>query len=425
MFLRCLLVSLSALPFLAGSAPGTSAPTPALSLDDALGFVATRHPELLARRHREEAAAARIEQAGLRPDPELEFTLENALGTGAFRGVRGIEATVLASQTLERGGKRERRTDLATRLREVEFAASEVLLAELSANAVSAYVGVVLAKERSALAGENLALAREMLTAVERLHGDGTASAAEIARARVAVATAEVDVRRAEADSLRARTALAAAWGGRAEDVAAVAGSLRSPTAVPTEAELQPGLATHPSLAWHEARIAREEASVALVHTASTADLTAAAGVRYVREGSDAGFVAGLSVPLPNRTRTRSEVRAAQAVLDGAEQDLRAAETALQADLARACQDLAAARLTLDLLREQALPAAEQARAEVRRAHAEGFLPLIDVLETQRTLLALRRDLLDAQCAFATALAAAESLADRTYPRTRALLSLP
>jgi cobalt-zinc-cadmium efflux system outer membrane protein len=423
MFLRCLPLFLSVVSFLAVPAFGANAPE--LSLDDVLARVATRHPELLARRHHEDASAARVEQAGVRPDPELEFTLENALGTGAFRGVRGVEATLVASQTLERGGKRERRTDLATRLRDVELAASNVLLAELSANAVSAYVGVVLAKERSALAGENLALAREMLVAVERLHADGSTPAAEIARARVAVATAEVDVRRAESGALRARAALAAAWRGRVEDVASVAGGLHSPQPTPTETELQPGLASHPRLAWHEARIAREEASVALAHTASTADLTAAAGIRYAREGSDAGFVAGLSLPLPNRTRTRSEIRAAQAGLAAAEQDLRAAETALQADLARVCQDLTAARLTIDLLRDQALPAAEEARAEVRRAHAEGFLPLIDVLETQRTLLALRRDLLDAQSAFATALAAAESLADRTYHRTRALLSLP
>jgi cobalt-zinc-cadmium efflux system outer membrane protein len=423
MFLRCLLLSLTTFPLLGASTP--VGPAPALSLDDLLARVAGRHPELLARRHLEEASEARVAQADVRPDPELEFTVENALGTGAFRGVRGVEATLVASQTLERGGKRERRTDLASRHRDVEIAASEVLLNELSAHAVSAYVDVVLAKEHSALAEENLALAREMLVAIERLHAGGSSSAAEIARARVAVATAEIDVHRAESRTQRARTALAAAWGGHAGEVTSVAGSLRSPPDVPTEAELQPRLAAHPRLAWHEALIAREEAALALVEAATAADLTASAGVRYAREGSDAGLVAGVSLPLPNRTRTRSEVRAAKAGLAAAEQDLRAAETSLRAGLARACQDLAGARLTLDLLDAQALPAAEQAQMEVRRAHAEGFLPLIDVLETQRTLLALRRDQLEAQSAFATALAAAESLADRTYPRTRALLSLP
>ena len=403
----------------------SGAPSPALSLDDVLTRVAERHPDLLARRHDVDASAARIDQAGTRPDPTVEFTVENALGTGAFRGVRGVEATLLASQRLERGGKRERRTELAARERDAELAASHVLLAELSAHAVSAYLDALVAVERSGLAAENLSLAREMLAAVERLHAEGKAPAAEIPRARVAVVTAEIEVRRAESDLLRTRASLAAAWGGPAEEVSTLSGRLRLPADVPSEAELRPGLATHPQLAWHEAWITRETAALALADTSTTADLTAAAGLRYAREGSDAGFVAGLSMPLPNRIRTRSEVRAAQAGLAAAEQRRRAAELRLQADLARACRDLAGSSLTVRLLRDEALPAAERAREDVRRAHAEGFLPLTDVLESQRAVLALRRDLLDAEAACATALATAESLADRTYARTRSLLSLP
>ncbi len=422
MILRSLPFFFLVLPLVSAPASGTA---DALTLDDALVRVAMRHPELLVRRHHEEAANARLAQAGLRPDPQVEFTVENVLGTGARQGVRGVEATLLASQTIERGGKRERRTDLASRNRDVEIAAREVLLADLSAVAVSAYVAAILAGERTALAGDRLVLAREMLAATERLHAEGGASAAEVARARVAVATAELDARRAEAHALAKRTALAATWGGRAGEFASVSGRLQLTGAAPSESELRPGLAAHPRLALHATLIAREEAALALAGAAAAADLTAAAGVRYLRDGSDAGLVAAVSMPIPNRNRTRSEARAIQANLAAAEQGLRSAENTLQTELARACEDLEASRQTLALLRDQVLPAAGQARDAVERAQAEGFLPLADVLESRRTLLALRRDLLDAQSAFATALVAAESLADRTYPRTRALLSLP
>ena len=56
-----------------------------------------------------------IEQAGLRPNPTLDVTLENFLGTGKLQGTRQLETTVQTNQIIERGGKREKRIALAGR----------------------------------------------------------------------------------------------------------------------------------------------------------------------------------------------------------------------------------------------------------------------------------------------------------------------
>ena len=76
-------------------------------------------------------------------------------------------------------------------------------------------------------------------------------------------------------------------------------------------------------------------------------------------------------------------------------------------------------------LRREALPATEEAHAVVRRAYNDGQLPLIDVLDAQRALAGLRREILDAEAAYVSALVRAESLADTTFPATTALLSVP
>jgi multidrug efflux pump subunit AcrA (membrane-fusion protein) len=52
----------------------------------------------------------------------------------------------------------------------------------------------------------------------------------------------------------------------------------------------------------------------------------------------------------------------------------------------------------------------------VRRAYEEGQLPLIDVLDAQRALVAIRREILDAESAYAVALVRAESLTDPCLP---------
>jgi outer membrane protein TolC len=50
---------------------------------------------------------------------------------------------------------------------------------------------------------------------------------------------------------------------------------------------------------------------------------------------------------------------------------------------------------------------------------------LIDVLEAQRALITLRRELLEAETSFVAAHARAEGIVDSTFPATTALLSSP
>jgi outer membrane protein, heavy metal efflux system len=71
------------------------------------------------------------------------------------------------------------------------------------------------------------------------------------------------------------------------------------------------------------------------------------------------------------------------------------------------------------------LPAAEEAHTAVRRAYAAGSLPLSEVIDAQRTLVAIRREILAAEIDYATALVRTEALSDPAFPATRALLSSP
>jgi outer membrane protein TolC len=57
-------------------------------------------------------------------------------------------------------------------------------------------------------------------------------------------------------------------------------------------------------------------------------------------------------------------------------------------------QDLKAANSAAQNLRRDVLPATEEAYTVVRRAYEEGQLPLIDVLDAQRALVAIRRKFL-------------------------------
>ena len=394
-----------------------------LTLAQALALAAERSPALAAQAYQERAAAGLVEQAGLRPNPTLEASLENVLGTGRVQGLRGVEATVQASQTFERGGKRDKRVAVASRDRDNAAKEFAVRRAEILAATAGAYVAALAAQQRLTLAAEPLRLARETIAVIEARVRAGAASQIDAARARAALVGVEGEFARTEAALVAARAALASTWGGNLAEVGNLTGTLRVPDALPAEAEFRARLAAHPRVELQASVVASRRASLDLEQAQAAQDVTASGGVRFLRDGTDAAFVAGVSVPIPVRNKNQGNIRAARETLAGAEHTVRAVESELRAAFAAAWQELVAAHTLAQKLRREALPATEEAHAAVRRAYEQGQLPLIDVLDAQRALVALRREILEAESAYAVALARVESLTAPAFPATAALVS--
>jgi len=389
-----------------------------LSLSEALRRADAQNPSLLAHAYAGRAAEALIDQAALRPNPMLGLELENFAGTGALRGADAVETTVQVSQAFERGGKREKRVTVARREREVTDRDFAVRRAEVLAATVAAYVNVLAAQERLALSAHSLALAQETAEAVTQRVKAAAASSVESSRARATLAVARAEHARAESALAQARAALAVSWGGGVADVPALTGSLPVPAELPSHDALLAKLAAHPRFALQQAAISSRRASLQLAQSQTAQDVTVAGGVRFLRERSDAAFVAGVSVPIPFRGQNQGNIRAARETLAGSEQAALALDAELRAAFTAAWQDLDTARTVARALRADALPATEEALAIVRRAYAQGELPLLDVLETQRAHVALRRDLLDADIAATTALVRLDALTDTSFPLT-------
>lgn len=401
------------------------ATAPVLSLADALARAASDNPSLTAYSYTQRAAEGLVEQAGLRPNPTLEFTAENFMGTGRVQGVRALEATIQATQTFERGDKREKRVALAGR--EKESAAKEyaVRRVEVLAATATAYLEVLAARQRLELAAEPLRLARETVDAVDHRVRAGASSPAESARARAALASTQAEHARAEAALAAARTALAATWGGTGADVPAVTGALRLPDALPDREAMFARLADHPRVEHQRSLAAGRRAALDLEQAQAVQDVSVGGGVRFLREGSDAAFVAGVSLPLPVRNRNQGNIRAARENLSGAELGVRAIEIELRAGFTAAWQDLVSAFKVAQDLRRAALPATEEAYSIVRSAYEQGQLPIIDVLDAQRALSALRREILDAEADYAFALARLDALTDANFGAVSTLISKP
>ncbi|MCB0221886.1 MAG: TolC family protein, partial [Chrysiogenetes bacterium] len=170
----------------------------ALSLADVLGLVEERSPRLEAARWQVRAADGRAEQAGLFLNPELDVEVENIAGTGAAKGIGGAETTVSLGQTIELGGKRSGRSDVARHEREAARLDADQQRLDVFAQATRLFVAGLAAQERARLEEDAASLARETEVAVRRRVEAGRSPPAEALRAKVARARADVRLNRAK-----------------------------------------------------------------------------------------------------------------------------------------------------------------------------------------------------------------------------------
>ncbi len=127
-----------------------------LTLDAALRTAFANNPDLAAAQWEIDIAQGGRQQAGLIPNPvaswDAEDTRRNARTT-----------TVKLSQTLELGGKRDARIDLATQAQVAAALTLEQQRNSLRADVIDSYYGALRAQERLALAQRSLALAERGL----------------------------------------------------------------------------------------------------------------------------------------------------------------------------------------------------------------------------------------------------------------------
>src|SRR5260370_17179220 len=78
-----------------------------ISLAQALQRALAASPRLTAAERDIGIATGLKVQAGALPNPELSFELDNALGSGPYKGLRSAETNLQLSQLFELGGTRE------------------------------------------------------------------------------------------------------------------------------------------------------------------------------------------------------------------------------------------------------------------------------------------------------------------------------
>ncbi|WP_241290513.1 TolC family protein [Burkholderia stabilis] len=377
--------SLSPGPAMAASGsavpPSEALPSASLTLPDALAVAARNNPALRGARADVDASAGALMQAGARPNPEVSFLQE---------GFRRAErtSTALINQTIELGGKRSARLDVASYGREAANASLDEQGAVVRADVIAAFYGLLAAQRQLQVTEESAAIAARSADLAGRRAQAGKVSPVEATKAQVAAAGVQIEVVTARGRVEVAREKLNAVMGEARGDRLAVLGDLEVVPPVEPLPALTAQLDDAPLARIARAEMLRSNAAVSLERARRIPDVTISAGVKRVTTGGvpDNQAVVGVSIPIPLFNTNKGALLDATHKAERANADLDRERTRLRLELTQAYANFEAAAQEAQRLKADILPAARLALDAMSRGYELGKFSFLDVLDAQRTL---------------------------------------
>lgn len=344
-----------------------------------------------------QAAAARVLQAGLRPNPEISGEAENFLSMGGNGLFRNTESSVQLSQRFELGGKRAARVRAMEKDQAVAGGMLELKRADLVAATSLAFAQVLAGQERLANQQELSRLAQQAhLIVVERVAA-GKVSPVEQTRATVALASAKLEEEKQFGELTAAKDRLSALWGGTHLDFDRARGIYEIPDSVSQSA--RSCIDNAPDMKLADAAVDSRRSALELEQASRKPDLTISAGIRRFNLEDQSGWVAGASIPLPIFDKRQGAIAEAKIRVDKALTEKKALAWRLRAGLAQARHDREIALLEAKTLTQTAIPAAREALAAVEEGYRYGKFDFLNVLDAQRTYAELHRRYIEAVAA--------------------------
>jgi cobalt-zinc-cadmium efflux system outer membrane protein len=379
----------------AAPSPG-SPPSAPLTLDEAMSTALSANRSLAAARLGSAEAKARGDVARQRPNPEL--LLEEA------KDFPRDAATL--SVPIERGGKRQRRIQLAA----AQAKSGEAELARLTATTRNqlrrAYFALSAAQRRAAEAAELQRLAESARDAARARFEAGDVPRLDALQAELTAAQAANEADKARGLMAGARADLNALLARPLDSPVVVSAGLDAGIVPPPDAAVRLALASSTELAVLDLGIATQKAQVEVARSETYHDLTAGAGVtHYSPPDFTWGWRASLTIPLPLFNRGRAQVQLEQATLARLEAERTAAAARIRGEVFSAAAAAETQRQALLRFRDEILPRAAAVESMAEDSYRSGQTGLVALLQSLQSVHDLRLQAVQAGTDYQNALA--------------------
>lgn len=382
-----------------------------LSFEQAWQQALSHNPDLSAAQSHVDAADSATVQAGTRPNPGLSLEAENFGGSGPNSGWDSAETTLLLSQPVETGGKRQARTTLARAGKDLSLAELESTRLDLWQTLVEHYVDALQAAELEAMARDTVRLAGDRYRLVSQRVQAGKVAPLESSRAEVEAALAGIEQAKARRQAKLTHCRLAVLMGKTKPDFDTLTGRLDS---VQAWAPAEEARSTAPDLVRAEKERAARLASVKREESLAHPDVVVSAGVRRFEDNEEIAWVGGIALPLPLFDRNQAGIQKARHELSRAAHLQQAAILKQQIAREELLAEVDTAWNEIVVLRDKALPAAHDALGKAKTGYEQGKFSYLEWVDAERSFVSLRTRWLTTLAHYHKTLAAMSRLTGNT-----------
>lgn len=334
-------------------------------------------------------------QASLKPNPRLNFQWEN-LRTWQSPGYRPLDESdifMFGQQTIEAGGKRERRMEFAESLVNRSQLDRELLEKQIGLRVAAAYWTAVGTARLAELAREQVASFEQLVENNRQRVAEGLLpeidlirSQIELQRLQATVEQSGLEVRRAQLQLLREM--------GIGEETAL---TLTDPLDRPSQATIPDPTLVKQRTEWQQAdqNIRVSAANERLQEANAKMDPMYLFG--YKRANAFDTVLVGFQIDLPFRHRNQGAIASAKADTRAAAAQQKAVELQISSEIKLAWNEVSSRRQLLEATLLPNQKATEQAVDFSRRAYAEGGVDLLRLIDAERTVLEARTQVVRTQ----------------------------
>jgi len=395
-------------------------PSGQVALPAVLAAALMGNPDLRAYSWEIRAAEARVLQAGMLPNPELEAEAEEFGGQGELTGFDGSATSLCLSQLIELGGKRSRRKQVASLERRLAGWDYEASRLDVLTETAKRFLVVLKAQQHLKLEKQSAAIAQKVNASVEARVAAGKVSPLEKVKAAVEIASSRIKLERSRRQLEVSRRRLAAQWGSISPGFVAVKGLFRRVANLPGLPKLLNLAEDNPDMARWSTEVQVRQAALKLQQANRVPDVELSAGVSRFEESGDHAFAAGFSIPLPLFDRNQGGLREARMNLRKVIEEKRAARVAIVTGITATYEELLSYAATINLLENNLLPAARKAFDAAGEGYAQGKFNYLEVLDAQRTLVEARSQHLEVMADYHRAILDMERFIGRSIAKEMA-----
>ncbi len=356
-----------------------------LTLDDAVEIAMNNNPLIKSKKHNIGIYAGRVKQAGLLPNPEIEFFTQETPTNNI--GFDQSQNSVALLQKLETGGKRKLRVKAAEKEKKVIEMDLQTTIADITAKVKKSFFNVLTKQEELKFAEETLEIAKSLMSISSQRFEIGDIARIDVLKAEIELSNAKMRVQNAERKYLNSAKMLQTVMGVPDIDLNNLFPISTADTPSLNLDNLNNLLLNnHPALKARKKVVDLSVIKITEAKRMAIPDINATIGYKRLSATDINTIQAGIAFPLPIFNRNQGKIIEARALSHKAKDDVEVVRNQLLLQLSNAFSLYTSTREQVRFFTNTIIPQAEESLKIARQGYKQGEFDYLEVLDAQRTL---------------------------------------